>query len=263
MWPAIGKWLLFFTVVLLTLYPKIHLLPRTIERYLDPNALIDPEAPALLPLIAEFDTDRDIHWDEQMLAERIERFTLERVPYSYDWDTWTNVDYFPTVQEALIAGTEDCDGRAVVAASLLGHYGIKARLANDLTHVWVVTDNSESMKHGDEQAIVQGRDDGGIEIQWGSAIKQMVKASSWMISAFPLLRGLIILFVAWFLIASPLSGRKPLGTSVTLGLVMLVGLMFVRDGVKPSVLTTWVGWLLLLGGAGSLWLLKPQKSSGY
>lgn len=258
-WFSLGKWLVFLAVVLVVLYPRLDMLPRTLHRYLNPNTLINPDSPALAPLIAEFDRQRDLNWGGSALTDEVEHFTYSKVPYRHDWNVWANVDYFPTVEETLEKGVEDCDGRAVVAASLLEHYGVDAKLANDFTHVWVVTEHGSAMQTaGGNTAVVEGKDEGGINIAWGRAIKQTASASSWMISAFPLYRELIIVLAAWLLLVGT---RKSLQLAVPAGLVMLIGLLLIRDGETFRVWSTWVGWLCLFGAVIFLWQIPKTAKS--
>jgi len=258
-WLTFAKWLTFLAVVLVVLYPRLDMLPRTLQRYLNPNSLIDPQSPALAPLIEEFDRQRDLNWGGMALTDEVEQFTYRKIPYRHDWKVWANVDYFPTVEETLQKGMEDCDGRAVVAASLLEHYGVDAKLANDFTHVWVVTEHGNALETaGGNTAVVEGKEGGGLKISWGRAIKQTATASSWMISAFPLFRELIILLAAWLLLTGT---RKSLQLATPAGLVMLIGLLLIRDGESFRMWSTWAGWLCLFGAVVYLWLLpKAEKT---
>jgi len=61
----------------------------------------------------------------------------KKIPYHYDWEVWGNLDYWPTAREALDAGREDCDGQAILAASLLRNRGIDAQVVGNYQHIWV------------------------------------------------------------------------------------------------------------------------------
>jgi hypothetical protein len=69
----------------------------------------------------------------------------ERIPYSWDWDNWGCVDYLPTAAEVVERGREDCDGRAVIAASILRNLGYDAQLVTDGSHMWVSTSEGATM----------------------------------------------------------------------------------------------------------------------
>lgn len=67
----------------------------------------------------------------------IERAVLQRLPYCYDWESWSVPWYYPTVGEALEKGRADCKGRAIVLASVLEVKGIPYQINSSPTHVWV------------------------------------------------------------------------------------------------------------------------------
>lgn len=61
------------------------------------------------------------------MLEEIEKFVYEKNKSAWDWEVWGNVNYIPTVEEAIASGREDCDGQAIVGASMLREYGYDAR----------------------------------------------------------------------------------------------------------------------------------------
>ena len=112
------KWAIFAVVVLLVCFPYPHMLIRHVRHWRDPDALIAPDAQVLRPFVEELLPLLDNRSPEEAL-EHVERYVYEKIPYEWDWNTWGVADYLPTVEEVMEKGVEDCDGRAVIAASLL------------------------------------------------------------------------------------------------------------------------------------------------
>jgi hypothetical protein len=220
--------------------------------------MVEPHSPALDPL-AEMLADR---WKEDLPeTERlklVEKLVLQQVPYEWDWNTWGVSDYLPTVAEVMAKGKEDCDGRAVVAASLLRRFGVEAELVSDFTHLWVKTPRMELMGPGKSQALVAGKD--GLTLKGLPAIP-LVKALAYGIGPFPLIRELIVVLALWLLLLGQGVG---LGRAV-LGLGLLVdGLLFLKhNGLRYLEPLTWmqaVGFVHVLGGMLLLWFARPSPN---
>ena len=133
-WPI--KWATLVVVTLIVCFPY----PRTLLRHLaharNPNLLIEPDAPALAPLLITLRPQIRSAQDHHETLRIVQQFVHETIPYAFDWETWGVVDYLPTVEELLSKKREDCDGRAVLAASLLRNLGYEANLVTDgLQHV--------------------------------------------------------------------------------------------------------------------------------
>lgn len=238
------KWAIIATTVLAVCFPHPSLLARHVSRWRDPNALIEPDAASLLPLLAELREKMTSDLAPKEALSTVEKFVYEKIPYEFDWNTWGNVDYIPTVDEAIAMGKEDCDGRAVVAASLLRHFGFETEIVTDFGHVWVKTDKGETMAPGKRPAVVAT--DGGLSLQPG-ALAQLPKAFAYGIAPFPLARELIVLAVIWWLL---LHRRTSLGAALVTLALLVDGLLFLRAGGKNY----WepVVWMQLVGGANML-----------
>lgn len=237
-WPV--KTLVLVTVVFLVCFPRLGRFSTHVQRWRDANQLVEPDAPALAPLAAELEpqmTRENLTGPEAL--NTVQRFVLERIQYRWDWENWGNADYIPTVDEAIAAGFEDCDGRAVVAASLLKRFGYDARIVTDFAHVWVATDVGETMGPGKRQAVVA--EDGRLRIDYAALI-ELPRALAYGLAVFPLGRELIILIVLWWLML-----RRGIG-----GWTAVVGLAFLLDGLimlragganyrAPNWLLQWLG----------------------
>lgn len=140
------KLALLAAVVLFALYPNPVLLVRQVHHLLHMEQLIQPDLPAM-PEINR-DINRLIETNSPALTEfkAVERYVYRRIPYQYDWHGWANLDYWPTAAEVWERKREDCDGRAVLAASILRARGhAEARLVANLQHVWVAVGTNELM----------------------------------------------------------------------------------------------------------------------
>ncbi len=241
------KWAIFALVVLVVCFPHPGILLRHIQHWRNPNALIEPDAPALQPLVEALRPQIGSDLPPAEALKTVERFVLERLPYAWDWETWGTADYMPTVTEALEMGREDCDGRAVVAASLLKNLGFDARIVTDFAHVWVQTDKGDTMSPGRSKAIVGT--DAGIEVRF-AALAELPRAMAYGIAVFPILRELMILLVLWYLLIRP--GQSAARVVVLAGL-LLGGMMALRAGggdYRHPVL--WLQWLGIAGWLGAL-----------
>jgi len=239
------KALLLCLLILLVLYPRIDLLPKTIHRYLDPNSLINPNSAALGPMINEFETERQPDWTKTELMNHIESFVYHKIPYAYDWNLWVNVDYRPTVEETIKKGKEDCDGRAIVAASMLQRYGFDATLVGNFQHIWVKTNIGETMGP-EKNTLVQYTAEGGRKFNW-SGLRDLPDEFCYDVSVFPLWRELIITLGAWLL----LVGRNVRLRQAFVWLALAaVGLLLVREGGNnsdnPDHIKIWGGLLIIL-----------------
>lgn len=140
------KLALFVGVILFTLYPNPVLLVRQLGHYLDTESLIQPDLPAMPGINREIDQLLGTNTPTLTEFKAVERFVYRRIPYQYDWHGWWNLDYWPTAAEVWERKREDCDGRAVLAASILRARGhADARLVANLQHVWVAVGTNELM----------------------------------------------------------------------------------------------------------------------
>jgi hypothetical protein len=251
-WPV--KWAIFGLAYLVVCFPYPRLLVAHLRHWSDPNALIEPHAPALQPWVADL---REL-WNPQMPPRKtlalVERFVYERVPYDWDWNTWGMVDYLPTVDEVIRMGREDCDGRAVIAASLLRNLGIDARLVTDFAHVWVSTPAGQTMGPGKVKTVEVAED--GVRFD-PSGLLQIPLAFGYGIAVFPLSRELILLVVFWGLLLG--AGGWP-RTALCLGL-LVAGLLLVRHGGenlgRPKLALELAGLALFV--AGTILLVRKSR----
>jgi hypothetical protein len=230
------------------------LLVRHLQHWRNPDVLVEPDATALQPLWEGLCSRLDDGLPPAMVLEQVEQFVIERIPYEWDWNTWGTADYLPTVTEVLEMGKEDCDGRAVVAASLLRRLGFEAQLVSDFAHVWVVTDHGATMGPGGRRAITATSDGPRLQL---AAIVQVPRALAHGIAVFPWQRELILLFATWLLMlrAPGRTANNVAGLALLLAALMLVR-WGGRDYRQPIVWLQWSGLVCAVGGFCTM-LLPP------
>ena len=249
------KLLIFAIVLVLVLFPRPRLLVRQIDRLRHLDRLIDPRAPKLDAVVRRFQADLPENLTPRQIRKRVQAFVYETIPYDWDWNTWDVADYIPTVGELMAKGREDCDGRAVLAASLLRRLGQKASLATDLRHIWVVVERDELMGPGGWKSAVSTPK--GTRVHWRT-VGNVPRSLAFGVAVFPLARELIVLVTIVALLLHPKMPRRWLGAGVVL---LLGGWVFLRLAVTVSSdfrgtverdWASWVGLVLVVGGLGCL-----------
>ncbi|NOX57265.1 MAG: transglutaminase domain-containing protein [Planctomycetes bacterium] len=209
-------------------FPRPVLLMRHIQRWSDPNALIEPNSPHIESLVEELLASQPVGTNGIEDAKRtllaVQELVYKKLPYAFDWVTWGMADYLPTVEEAMEMGREDCDGRAVVGASILSRLGFEPRLVSDGAHVWVWTPQGETMSPGRVGTLEATPT--GFKINWGG-LWTLPRIAAVNASLFPLVRELIILAVLWGLMLQPVMSKRRM---FTVGLLLLGALFLLRYG---------------------------------
>lgn len=264
------KLALFAAVVALVLYPRFWLLPTWIERLRNMNTVIDPADPGLAPLEAIVRGRVRADAPPQQVLGVVQQVVYEKIPYAWDWDTWGVMDYLPSVRETLALGREDCDGRAVVAASLLRRLGHEAWLVSDFTHTWVETTKGETMSPGRAAKALVARPGAATSVAWDVQIVQSyARAVSYGLGVFPLPRLMLITAALCVVALQPRSslGRRIAGCGLLLAALAALryaGLKFEAPGMS-NVVWTVTGAACLIGGLALLLIrgaAPPARSAG-
>ncbi|MCK4659470.1 MAG: transglutaminase domain-containing protein [Phycisphaerae bacterium] len=232
----------------LVLYPYPHLFLKHIRHWQNPNALIDPHAPALQVLADELRETLEGTEDPREVLRAVENCVTEHIEYQFDWERWGVADYLPTLNEVLANRREDCDGRAVAAASLLQNLGYRAELVSDFAHVWVKTDHGELLGPGAVKALIAT--DEGLKVNWcWGLISSFADALGYGVAVFPLGRELIVLVVVWLML---LDTRTPWRFAAIGAVLLLIGLLLMHlGGENPRAPIRWlqvVGFAQLVVG---------------
>lgn len=273
------KVVILILVTFFVCFPYPRQFARHFHRIRNMQEMIEPDAPELTPWVDELNasmaklpqsqpsTPRAITRIEQ---HEIERFVLDHVKYEWDWNLWGSADYMPTVHEMFEKAKEfggqvkeDCDGRAVMAASLMKRLGFEPRIVTDFRHVWVTTPEGEWMGPGGPKSMVSTSQ--GTRVNWESAGSNFAISLSYGIAVFPLARELIILATVFCLSLRRSSRFWP----AMIGLVLLVqGLLFMRLGFlapqavsrEVSAWPTWVGLVHVAAGLAAC-LLSSRRTA--
>lgn len=263
------KWLVLLAVTFLVLFPSPRQLARHVSHMRNLEAMVEPDAPELaawdeelrqrIANEAKIQASTDVSLQQpqsspspQSIQRQVEKFVYQKVKYKWDWDVWGSADYMPTVGEMFAKAAEtadgriyeDCDGRAVMAASLMRRLGYDSAIVTDLRHVWVTTPQGEWMGPGRKKTLVSTA--GGNKVDLGTVWSNVPVSLSYGVSVFPLVRELIILATVFVLVLH----RRMSWRAVALGGVLLLqGLLFMRCGVlSPRSLSAGVSsWPAVIG----------------
>jgi hypothetical protein len=264
------KWGLLLFVLLAVAYPRPDRLVRNIVRWRNLDSLIDPDNPALAPLAAEVAPRLEGVPPGPEALRIVEDYVLRRIPYAWDWETWGVLDYVPTVEETLAVGREDCDGRAVIAASLLRRFGYDASITSDLSHVWVRTSAGETMtpvRPASGGTIIAASIGGPTRINWAivfntaTLLKDVPTSLAYGIAVFPAWREAIVV-LALFLV---LADREPRFRRELVAMALIVAGWWVLrwtcgDAWNRSYAGAWTGYGLIAAGlAAMLW--PPRRAA--
>ncbi len=230
---------LFLLAVFGVCYPYPGIFIRHIRHTINPDGIIRPDSAALIPFLEELRPQIDGVTDPSELLKVVQKFVYGRIEYAFDWETWGVVDYLPTVDEVVAAGREDCDGRAVLAVSLLRNLGVDAQLVSDGVHTWVWTRNGETMSPNAVGTVRSSAD--GFVFDW-KGLKILPRGMAYGLAVFPLLRELIIVFVAGLLMYRPgVSFRRVIPCTI----LLLIGVGLLRYGgagwLNPVLWALWCG----------------------
>jgi hypothetical protein len=221
-WRGLVKWALLGLVITFVLYPHVGLLLKQVRHLRNVESLIQPDLPEIAAINRELDAQLVTNTSRAAEFRAVERHVYQRVPYKYDWLNWGNLDYWPTAAEVLERKCEDCDGRAVLAASILRARGFKtAHVVANLNHVWVAVDRIELMSPQKEKNL---RRVGGKTVVTLPGVRTWLGAAA-MIGEFPALRSLIILVTALVLAYHPcrnITGLLAVMTPALVGFVLLL-----------------------------------------
>lgn len=194
------KCVLFVIVLGMVLFPHPVLFVRHVDHFRHHDALIQPDLPAMPEINAAINKFLPTNATPKQEFAAVERYVYRTIKYQYDWYNWGNLDYWPTAAEVWERKREDCDGRAVLAASILRSRGYKdARLVANLNHVWVAVADTEIMGPQAEKNLARVGDKIVVTLPgWRTFIDVVGQ-----ISAFPVLRSLILLFTGTLLLYHP------------------------------------------------------------
>lgn len=136
------KGVFFASLVVVVLNPDLKRALVQIDHTLHPERLIQTNFPGLDSINRAI--DRMMVKKGGSEPKQVERFVLRNVRYVNDYENWNNIEYWPTAEQVWERRQEDCDGRAVLAVSILRSRGFEsAKLVVGLQHMWIQVDENE------------------------------------------------------------------------------------------------------------------------
>ena len=241
------------------LYPRPDLLWKQAGNLRDLDALIDAPLTSLPEINAAIDArlTPDATTLDELAA--VERFVWDAIRYEYDWDNWSNVDYWPTAAEVWERKREDCDGQAVLAACILRSRGFDdASLVGNINHIWVRADRYYIL--GPDEAPTLVDDSGEFTLALPSLRNVLVGVA--FVGEFPVVRTLLLYVVALALCYHPFRRIAGFGIAAGLGalgfLLLLSWAPHYLNGSIDNVTFSFVLGAELIIASFALALLMPR-----
>ncbi len=222
-WQLLIKITIFSIVLFFVLFPNPVIFVEQVKNLSDLESLIQSDFSGIEEINSQIDTLLAENCTLEEEFQIIQHYIYKNIPYSYDWDNWGVVDYWPSADAVWQRRTEDCDGRAVLAAAILRSRGFEtANLAGSLRHVWVTVDGQELMGPDKEKSLKKV--DGKTIISLPSW-KMILTGFAFILSEFPAIRNLIILLTALILLYHPCKNMAALFAATTAALLGFILLM--------------------------------------
>jgi hypothetical protein len=233
MWKrSVLKFIIFCSILLAILFPNPMLLVKQLDHYVKIDSLIQTDFKALETINRQIDALLPPHTSLQREFLAIQRYVYKQIRYEYDWENWGNIDFWPTAEQVWKRKREDCDGRAILAASILRSRGFEtATIVGNMRHIWIHVDQFELMGPDREQNI--SRKDGKTIVTLPS-FNLMIDAFALYIADFPTIRNLLLLFVTLVLCYHPGHSLTRFLGMTTLG---LVGFILIKDWAQEMMTT--------------------------
>ncbi|MDQ8203848.1 hypothetical protein [Pelagicoccus sp. SDUM812003] len=168
-------------LLVVSLFPNLPRLVEQFPRILHPERLVDPHFPgsdrALEQLQAELaGLPQDATLKSRVKA--VEAFVKKHVSYETDWNLfYGNLHDWPTPAEVWQRKSDDCDGIAILSASLLQRLGVDATLEYNAFHCWTKIRQSQLSVGGAVKGPTSSREDGSVD--WLSLAQDLFKARTW------------------------------------------------------------------------------------
>ena len=202
--------LLFFVVVVIH-YPNPYLLIKQISHFTNVESLINEKLPDIDGINNSINERLKKDHTKKAKYYAVQQFVYRNIHYKDDWVNWLNIDYWPTADEVWERKEEDCDGRAVLAVSILRSRGFKtAQIVGNISHIWVRIDKSEIMgprKDKNFQTIITGKGKSKTKISKPDK-NRMTKVFSYHIRKFPIARNILLIVLTLIIIIHPCKDRK-------------------------------------------------------
>ncbi len=217
------KLFVFLVVLMIVVSPNPVLNVKQISAYLNTEKLYQSFSD-LETINADIDSmlPEDYSFKDEYNA--IVRFVYQHIPYQFDWDNWSNAEYWPTAEETWKRGREDCDGRAILAVAIFRSRGYAdANIVGSMKHLWITVNGHEGMGPDTEKVMVV--QDGRKKMRMPS-IHYLLEAAASQLYYFPIFRMAIIVLTILVLAFHPTKNIKLL---LGILLVSMIGFMMILD----------------------------------
>ena len=179
-------------VLFFILNPNPKRFAQQVQHYFQSELLIQENFPGIEEINREIDALLPPNATLREEFSAIQNYVYQHIAYEYDWDNWGNIDFWPRAELVWARQREDCDGRAVLAASILRSRGFhSATLAGSIRHIWVQVDQQELMDPDAEQNV---RLDGGKLAVSLPSPQLLLESTALYVADFPTIRNLILFF---------------------------------------------------------------------
>ncbi len=200
-WRLLVKIGMFMVTLFFVLNPHPVLFMKQLPRYADMESLIQTDFQGLETINRDIDAMLPPGADQKQELAVVQKYVYQHIRYTYDWDNWGNIDFWPTAEQVWERRQEDCDGQAVLAASILRSRGFSsATLVGNIQHIWVQLDQQDLMSPMAEQNI--SREKGKLVVRLPS-LKVILGAMAIYITDFPTIRNLLLFWVILLLCYHP------------------------------------------------------------
>ncbi len=280
-WRIAKRWLvksaIFVGFTLVVLNPNLKRTFLQVAHILDPEKLIQTQFAALSLINHQVDQFVSEDAGQHSEARLVARFVLKTIRYVSDYRNWGNLDYWPTAEEAWQKRQEDCDGRAILAASILRSRGFhSAGLVIGLDHMWIKVNENEKdpSKPPHIVALLSPNPDFALpleqESRWHDLLclarallhpKAFCETSTHLFADIPGLRKFVLVTAFLLLCLHPyrkLGGMVPV---LALGLVAAALLASWQPATGHRLLAICGGSLLLVATAGAVLMQRPWGRS--
>ena len=191
-WRLVIKMGIFGTVVFGIFFPNPVLFWKQLGHFSDLESLIQTDFKGIEAINRDINALLSADSTPQEEFYAIQGYVYRNIRYEYDWDNWGNVDFWPTAEQVRGRKREDCDGRAVLAVSILRSRGFAtAKLVGNIRHIWVDVDHYELMGPDKEQTFKR---DGEKTVLNLPSFDLLVGTLAIHIADFPAFRNLIAFF---------------------------------------------------------------------
>ncbi len=217
------KFVFFLFVLMIVVSPNPVLNVKQISAYINTEQLFQ-SFDDLKTVNATIDSMLPEDYSFKDEYNTIVRFVYQHVPYQFDWDNWSNAEYWPSAEETWKRGREDCDGRAILAVAIFRSRGYTdANIVGSMKHLWIKVNGQEGMSPDTEKVMVV--QDGRKKMRLPSMV-YLLDALASQLAYFPIFRMAVIVLTVLILAFHPTKNLKLL---LAILLVSMIGFMLILD----------------------------------